>query len=647
MGLWQHAQSALTTIRARWRLRIRWPSPLLVGCGALAVLATAVSLYLRSLVPLDVGGSPYDEGLYVRLATALSQGDWLGPFTKVTLSKNPSYAGFVAAMHQIGLPLKIGEHITYLLAAAAFAGCVWICTRRPGLTTAAYVILALRPESFARLDASVLRDGWNASLGLLFVSLTFIAATATVSRRRRWWFVLPAALAGFVGALFLLCREEGMSLFPAIAVIVLGVPLVAALQHRRKTRRAESPTDEQAAPAAPSDAATGVFPRQLVARRLVRPVLRYAVLLVVFGVALIAPIRTVEYENKQHYGVALTNDQTTGMFARAFADWSRVRAGSRQTQRPISYAQRAAVYDVSPAAAELRPWLDLRGNAWLPSTCTVSRMRDGDCDFSGGTLIWAMRDAAVSAGHYATATDLQRYFGQIDRDINRACSAGRLRCDTRLPISLQPLTQLQLGPFFDEIWSQSQRVLFADGFTDLGGRLVPRPGDLEATRAIVVGLPPNPATLRTQLADLHAKAGIYNTIATVYRFLLPASLVLGLVGLGLAAIRPRGRGRRMAVVLGLALLVGIAARLAAIAVVDTVVFAVNGDRYEMLTRLLAQSFGLLGTLLLVDRLWPRATPPPTSIADSPPAETEPAPAMPSDELGPLPAEAEAPVPPAA
>jgi hypothetical protein len=103
----------------------------------------------------------------------------------------------------------------------------------------------------------------------------------------------------------------------------------------------------------------------------------------------------------------------------------------------------------------------------------------------------------------------------------------------------------------------------------------------------------------------------------------------------------------MAVVLGLALLVGIAARLAAIAVVDTVVFAVNGDRYEMLTRLLAQSFGLLGTLLLVDRLWPRATPPPTSIADSPPAETEPAPAMPSDELGPLPAEAEAPVPPAA
>jgi hypothetical protein len=161
--------------------------------------------------------------------------------------------------------------------------------------------------------------------------------------------------------LFLLCREEGMSLFPAIAVIVLGVPVVAAVQHRRTTRRAESPADEQAAPAAPSDAATGVSPRQLVARRRVRPVLRYTMLLVVFGVALIAPIRTVEYENKQHYGVALTNDQTTGMFARAFADWSRVRAGSRQTQRPISYAQRAAVYDVSPAAAELRPWLDVRG----------------------------------------------------------------------------------------------------------------------------------------------------------------------------------------------------------------------------------------------------------------------------------------------
>jgi hypothetical protein len=258
-----------------------------------------------------------------------------------------------------------------------------------------------------------------------------------------------------------------------------------------------------------------------------------------------------------------------------------------------------------------------------------------------------MRDAAVSAGHYATATDLQTYFGQIDRDINRACSAGRLRCDTRLPISLQPLTQLQLGPFFDEIWSQSQRVLFDGDFTDLGGRLVPRPRDFVATRAIVVGMPANPATLRTQLADLHAKAGIFNTIGTVYRFLFPASLVLGLVGVGVAAIRPRGRGRRMAAVLGLALLVGIAVRLAAIAVVDTVEFTVNGDRYEMLTRLLAQSFGLLGTLLLLDRLWPRATPPPTSIVDSPPAETEPLPAVTSDELSAVPAEAEAPVPPVA
>jgi hypothetical protein len=647
VGLWQHAQSALRTSRARWRLRIRWPSPLLVGCGALALLATAVSLYLRSLVPLEVGGSSYDEGLYVRQATALSQGDWLGPFNKVTLSKNPSYAGFVAAMHQIGLPLKIGEHLTYLLAAAAFAGCVWISTRRPGLTTAAYVILALRPESFARLDASVLRDGWYASLGLLFVSLTFIAATAAVSRRRRWWFVIPAALAGFVGALFILCREEGMSLFPAIAVIVLGVPLVAALQHRRETRRAESPADEQAVQAAPSDGAPRDSPRRLVTRRLVRPVLRYAVLLVVFGVALVAPIRTVEYENQQHYGVALTNDQTTGTFARAFADWSRVRAGSRQTRRPISYAQREAVYDVSPAAAQLRPWLDLQRNAWLPPGCTVPQVRDGDCDFSGGPLIWAMRDAAVSTGHYATATDLQTYFSQIDRDINRACSAGRLRCDTRLPISLQPLTQLQLGPFIDEIWSQSQLVLFDGDFTDLGGRLVPRPRDFVATRAIVVGMPANPATLRTQLADLHAKAGIFTTIGTVYRFLFPASLVLGLVGVGVASIRPRGRGRRMAVVLGLALLVGIGVRLAAIAVVDTVEFTVYGDRYEMLTRLLAQSFGLLGSLLLLDRFWPRVRQPSTSTVETPPAEAEPPRPVTSDEVAPPPAETAAPVSPAA
>lgn len=564
--------------------------PIVIGlCATIVLASSALSLVLRSLVPLNVGGSVYDDGLYIRLARSIEQGDWLGPFDKTTLAKNPAYPAFVAFTHQIGLPLKLGEQLTYLLAAAALAGCVLVITHRPVLATAAYVLLAFRPDNFADIDASVLRDGWNASLGLLFLALTFLATTAALARVHLLVVVGATVSAGFVGGIYLLCREEGVSLLPAAGLIVVGVPILAWLRDRRSRPDQPGPNDDE-------EAAWLV--------RVPPVVLRYGLALALLGLAMLIPFRYVEHENHAHYGVSLTNDQTTGSFARAFADWSRVRSGPTRPQRPVSRAQREAVYGISPAAAELRDALDVEANPWLRGHCSVAQMERASCDFSGGVIVWAMRDAADAAGHYSTARDFQAYFARIDNDIERACDSGRLRCSTRLPASLQPLTELPAGPFLHALQLRLDHVLSAHEFTDIGERLVPRPEDFAAARVAVAGTPSTPSRLQDQLDRLRADRGVYDTLIGLYRILLPASLILALAGYALAATRPRGRSRAVLVV-GAALACGVVLRLLTLAVVESVEFPVNGDRYQLLTRLLLFAFGLVGSLYFVE--WVIAT----------------------------------------
>ena len=51
-----------------------------------------------------------DDRLYLRTASYLAQGRWLGPFDQFTLLKGPAYPAFVAAMYRSGVPLKVGDN---------------------------------------------------------------------------------------------------------------------------------------------------------------------------------------------------------------------------------------------------------------------------------------------------------------------------------------------------------------------------------------------------------------------------------------------------------------------------------------------------------------------------------------------------------
>lgn len=109
-----------------------------------------------------------------------------------------------------------------------------------------------------------------------------------------------------------------------------------------------------------------------------------------------------------------------------------VRQASPTAQRP---------FDVSPTAAELEPLLTTQLAArWIDPDCFPPV--DAMCEYGGGFVVWALREAAQGTGHMTSGADGQRFFGRLADEIADACDDGRLRCVSPGFASMPPLARI-------------------------------------------------------------------------------------------------------------------------------------------------------------------------------------------------------------
>lgn len=540
----------------------------LTRIGAVAMVS-ALSVVLRQVVPITTDPSPVDDALYARIAGYLAHGQWLGPFDQFTLLKGSAYPAFIALMFRSGVPFRVGEQLTYLLAAAAVGTCVWVVTRRRALALVAYVVLALDPVNFDVYGSRVTRDGWYSSLSMLFVAAFFLAVYSAVTRARLPWLASASVLAGVSGGAFWLCREEPIWIAPTILLVALGLSICRLVRWglaRPRTRPQRS--------------------------RVLRSGGRLGLVFALVGITLIAPIAAIRQVNSRHYGVALTNDLVSGQFARAYADWRRVKAGTPSAADPITRSQREAAYRVSPAAKQLEPYLD-------PAAGCI-----GTC----GENAWrGIRDAAAKAGYFRTESDAQKFFGELDAQIQAGCVSGQLSCTGRLPAELQSLQLFSAGPLFTYLRHWGASTLASTGFYRQQTKVVwLSPSQRLVFTQIVSGLPDSPSAANEQMSRFTTNIWPYRLLSLVYRLLLPCLLVFALIGMLLPIVRPRWPQAALSV-LSCALAVGALSRLVFVALLDTTEFLTKGSdvRYLLPSHALLIAFGVVGTAQLADVLWTR------------------------------------------
>ncbi len=356
-----------------------------------AAILTALKIWLtRGQALFAIGPAAADDRLFLNLAAALLRGEWLGSYDTMTLAKGPFYSIWVAGVASCGLPLRLAEQLAY---AGACATVVWALTplvQAAWARAGVYLLLLCNPMTYEMVVLGrVLRQNIYTPLALV----VFAGLIALYARRARTLRQLsPWAVAlGLAGAAFWLTREESVWLAPSVALLA-GAALWGAWQHGGLLQLRHM------------GGALGVA-----------------------AVCFATPLLVISTMNARTYGYFGIVEFNAREFKDAYGSLMRVEIGPRLPFVPVSRAAREAIYEASPAFAELRPFLEGDiGRGWAAASQCVTHRSVEEREIAGGWFMWALRDAVAAAGYTHDAKEALAFYKRIAAEVNTACMQGQI-----------------------------------------------------------------------------------------------------------------------------------------------------------------------------------------------------------------------------
>lgn len=367
--------------------------------GVAMAIVLIVSMWLRAAFPISaIGDGTYDDLLFVKLATSIGSGQWLGAYDNLTMAKGAAYSVFMALNRPTGIPLKLAEHFVYLISAAYFAHTVWQVFNSRLAAIAVFVVLAFNPLFWvAGMGGRVVRENLYMTVSLLLFTACARAcllrrfASASEELSAKWRLLIGT---GAIAGIYWLTREEGAWLVPALSLLVLHWLFVAAKRIRDGKREIAA-----------------------MVRFVLIPLISFSVIVGTFNTL-----------NLIAYGVFRNNDFRSSDFQGAYGALSRIshERWARYVVFPADARQKA--YLVSAAARELRPYFEGEGGeTWRSIGCGQTRIVPCSETLSGW-FMWSLRGAVQSAGHYRNAADAQRFYLRLAREINEGCEQSLIAC---------------------------------------------------------------------------------------------------------------------------------------------------------------------------------------------------------------------------
>lgn len=385
-------------------------------------VASFAKLWLVSGQHLVMNGyAQEDDRLFINLANNLLHDQWLGAYNNLTLAKGPFYPIFIAIVNYINLPLLLAEQLFYLAACCVSLVSLWPLLNadkgagRPGYFQYVIIIflgllLIFNPMTFSvGVGTTVSREGIYPALTLL--TLSFFLSLLSYRKIKLLIYTLVSIAAGLSLTAFWLTREEGMWIMPLL--LGLTAYVVTLIAHQR-----DLVIDWKA---------------------------RIALLCLPFTILFLS-IHVVSFVNYKYYGIYNTVEVKTPEFVSAYSSLLRVKNDTWLPQVPLSVHNRQLIYEVSPAFAELKPYMENGiGVAWTRISESYYPQYKGE--IAGGWLQWAFRSSVYDAGHYSSGQELKRYYTEMADQVNAACSQGNLTCAKSSNGMNPPLDKRYIKPF--------------------------------------------------------------------------------------------------------------------------------------------------------------------------------------------------------
>lgn len=347
----------------------------------------------------------HDDAMFWTHAFSIVSGNWLGPYSEMTLPKGVGFPLLEAFGAVSGIPINVLTASILLTALGLLIRALSIFKVNRWLLFVAF-LLTLGQSSL--LMVRPLRDYLYASL--LFI---VIAGILELSRpTKKLHFVKFIFLGAFVG-LFLLTREENPWILPGVIVCLIGV-----LVFNKKNSIGLLNTTKK----------IGVTVSGLAAVHLIVMAINFA-----------------------SYGSFTTQDFTFGSFPKALSALQSVEEDQQTRHILVSKKDRDAIYKVSPTFAELKPFFEGPGLFWTKFGCSI----EGEsCGEYGGWFSWALRDAIADRGYYQSPKKADYFLSRVTKEIKDACEVKVLKCSKStfsiIP-SFHPNAKLEVVPTVSKI----------------------------------------------------------------------------------------------------------------------------------------------------------------------------------------------------
>lgn len=352
-----------------------------------------------------------DDMLMYKAAVSISQGQWLGPYSFLAMSKHMFFSIWLAFVHWLGIPYLLAGHILSVITGVVVVLAVSPVVKNHAAKLALLTVLMFCPALFADYTLRVYRDNITTSFTMLVFACVIGAVLRWQDKKTAgfWAFSVTGGLA--LGISFLL-REDGYWLLPFVVCgTVIGIVYMLKNDAPKKIQK-------------------------LVAMLLI---------LAISG----GCVAAYSGMNYKHYDRFVVSDFTSSEFQDAYGAITRIKLPEDANPIvPVNAETRQKLYAASPAFAELENYLeDITLSGRWRKDCG-----DGVLEFSGGGFYWAIRNAVSDAGYYKTAQTAAAYYTRVAQELNAAYDNGTLEAQTGKRSALNtPLTGRYVWPTFAEV----------------------------------------------------------------------------------------------------------------------------------------------------------------------------------------------------
>ena len=378
----------------------------------------------------------HDDLYYAQAAHHILHGEWLGPYSQMTVIKAPFYAFFLVFSSFTGLPLLLNETAFFALACLVlfFALKPWI--KNPWWRLLLFGLLLYCPPSLNNeWTLRVYREFVYLSLSLFVVAFAIgflLRLEGKLSKLITWSIGLGISMGAFM-----ITREEGIWIYPMLFLFMLFcIIYIFKKKLGRKVLRCFS---------------------------VILPVLLWYI-----------PVLVVSILNFSHYGYWGISETLDNDFNRVLNTLQRVDTEIRHPYQSVSEDVLQKAGEVSPLFAELLPSIDQYKTEWQKSSNEAVLIKPqwyldqyfdpSNADIGNTHFFWMLRDAMQAAGKYSSGKYPVEYINAMEDQLENACDQGLLNCKTAINIPrIGSISQEQspLTPrfFVDDLY----RMLTLDG----------------------------------------------------------------------------------------------------------------------------------------------------------------------------------------